>query len=38
MSGGSLDYVCYRLNDAIDIVESRAKTTLQKAFTTLKRR
>jgi hypothetical protein len=33
MSGGSLDYVCYRLDDAIDIVASRAKTVLQKAFT-----
>ena len=28
MSGGSLDYVCYRLDDAIDIIESRAKTVL----------
>jgi hypothetical protein len=32
MSGGSLDYVCYRLDDAIDTIERRATTTLQKAF------
>ena len=32
MSGGSLDYICYKLDDVIDIVESRAKTALQKAF------
>jgi hypothetical protein len=32
MSGGSLDYVCYRLDDAIDTIERRATTTLHKAF------
>ncbi len=32
MSGGSLDYICYKLDDVIDSVESRAKTALQKAF------
>ena len=32
MSGGSLDYICYKLDDVIDTVESRAKTVLQKAF------
>ena len=32
MSGGSLDYICYKLDDVIDTVESRATTTLQKAF------
>ena len=32
MSGGSLDYVCYRLDDAIDTIEKRATTVLQKAF------
>ena len=32
MSGGSLDYVCYRLDDAIDTIEKRATTALQKAF------
>jgi len=33
MSGGSLDYICYKLDDVIDTVEGRAKTALQKAFT-----
>lgn len=32
MSGGSLDYVCYRLDDAVDSIEKRATTPLQKAF------
>ena len=32
MSGGSLDYVCYKLDDAIDTIEKRATTVLQKAF------
>ena len=32
MSGGSLDYVCYKIDDAIDTIEKRATTTLQKAF------
>ena len=32
MSGGSLDYVCYRLDDAIDTIERRATTALHKAF------
>jgi len=32
MSGGSLDYVCYRLDDAIDTIKRRATTALQKAF------
>ncbi len=32
MSGGSLDYICYKLDDVIDTVESRAKTALQKAL------
>ena len=32
MTGGSLDYVCYRLDDAIDTIERRATTTLHKAF------
>ena len=32
MSGGSLDYVCYKIDDAVDAIEKRATTTLQKAF------
>ena len=32
MSGGSLDYVCYKVDDAIDTIEKRATTVLQKAF------
>ena len=32
MSGGSLDYVCYRLDDAIEVIERRATTVLQTAF------
>ena len=32
MSGGSLDYVCYKLDDAIEVIERRATTVLQKAF------
>jgi len=32
MSGGSLDYVCYKIDDAVDTIENRATTTLQKAF------
>lgn len=32
MSGGSLDYVCYRVDDAVDTIEKRATTALQKAF------
>ena len=32
MSGGSLDYVCYKIDDAVDTIEKRATTTLQKAF------
>jgi hypothetical protein len=32
MSGGSLDYACYKLDDAIGAIETRAKTPLQKAF------
>ena len=32
MSGGSLDYICYKLDDAVDAIEKRATTTLQKAF------
>ena len=32
MSGGSLDYVCYKLDDAIEVIERRATTVLQIAF------
>lgn len=32
MSGGSLDYVCYRVDDAVDTIEKRATTPLHKAF------
>ena len=32
MSGGSLDYVCYKVDDAIDTIEKRATTVLQIAF------
>lgn len=32
MSGGSLDYVYGRLNDAVNEINRRATTTLQKAF------
>lgn len=32
MSGGSLDYVCYKVGDVADTIEARAKTSLQKAF------
>jgi len=32
MSGGSLDYVCYKIDDAADSIEARATTPLQKAF------
>ena len=32
MSGGSLDYVCYKLDDAIEVIERRATTVLQTAF------
>jgi len=32
MSGGSLDYVCYKVGDAADSIEARATTPLQKAF------
>ena len=32
MSGGSLDYVCYKLDDAVDSIEKRATTPLHKAF------
>ncbi len=32
MSGGSLDYICYKIDDAVDTIEKRATTTLQKAF------
>lgn len=32
MSGGSLDYVYSRLNDAIETIERRATTSLQRAF------
>ena len=32
MSGGSLDYVCYKVDDAIDNIEKRATTVLQIAF------
>ena len=32
MSGGSLDYVCYKLDDVIEVIERRATTVLQKAF------
>ena len=32
MSGGSLDYVFYKLDDAVDSIEKRATTVLQKAF------
>lgn len=32
MSGGSLDYVCYKVDDAIETIEKRATTVLQKAF------
>jgi len=32
MSGGSLDYVCYKLDDAIEVIERRVTTALQKAF------
>lgn len=32
MSGGSLDYVCYRVDDAVDTIDKRATTVLQKAF------
>ena len=32
MSGGSLDYVCYKLDDAIEVIERRAATVLQIAF------
>ena len=32
MSGGSLDYVYYKVDDAIDTIEKRATTVLQKAF------
>lgn len=32
MSGGSLDYICYKVDDAIDTIEKRATTVLQKAF------
>lgn len=32
MSGGSLDYVCYKVSDAADSLESRAKTIQQLAF------
>ena len=32
MSGGSLDYVCYKVDDAIEVIERRATTVLQIAF------
>ncbi len=32
MSGGSLDYVFYKLDDAVDSIEKRATTPLHKAF------
>jgi len=32
MSGGSLDYVYQKVNDAVDEIECRAKTNLHKAF------
>jgi len=32
MSGGSLDYVCYKLDGAIEVIERRATTVLQIAF------
>lgn len=32
MSGGSLDYVFYKLDDAIEVIERRATTVLQTAF------
>ena len=32
MSGGSLDYVYGRLNDAVREIKRRATTPLQKAF------
>jgi len=32
MSGGSLDYVCYKLDDAIEVIERRSTTVLQTAF------
>jgi hypothetical protein len=32
MSGGSLDYAEYKINDIADMVASRAKTPLHRAF------
>jgi hypothetical protein len=32
MSGGSLDYVCYRVDEAADTIEARARTSLHQAF------
>ncbi len=32
MSGGSLDYICYKIDDVVDSIEKRATTPLHKAF------
>ena len=32
MSGGSLDYVCYKVGDAADFIAKNATTPLQRAF------
>ena len=34
MSGGSLDYVCFRVGQAADEIDSRARSPLHRAFAT----